>query len=155
MTSIDNKLACSLATGQLSYGQRWTQEEIEHQAYDGELNHYLTWSARQALAYPIMNESFRYDAQVWKLGNQLTIFGMEGEVCSPWGEILRSMSRTKQAMVAGYANNTSCYIPDNKMIKEGGYESFRSQQYTKPGPFTQNIEGEITTIVRKALKSLD
>lgn len=155
MTVIDNKLACSLATGQLSYGERWPQEEIEHHAYDGDPNYYLTWSARQALAYPVVNESFRYDAQVWKLGKQLTIFGMEGEVCSPWGDILRSMATTKQALVAGYANNISCYIPDNKMIGEGGYEVIRSQKYGKPAPFTQNIEGEIKTIVREALKALD
>ncbi len=155
MTVIDNKLACSLVTGQLSYGQRWPQEEIEHQAYDGKVDYYLTWSARQSLAYPVMNESFRYDAQVWKLGNQLTIFGMEDEVCSPWGKILRSMATTKQALVAGYANNTSCYIPDNKMVGEGGYEVIRSQQYSKPGPYTQNIETEIKAIVRKALKALD
>jgi len=155
MTGIDNKLACSLVSGQLSFGQRWTLEEIEHQAYDGDVNYYLTWSARQTLAYPVMNESFRYDAQVWKLGDQLTIFGMEGEVCSPWGEILRSMATTKQALVAGFANNTSCYIPDNKMVGEGGYEVIRSQQYSKPGPFTQNIETEIKDIVTKAIKSLD
>ncbi len=155
MTTIDNKLACSLVTGHLSYGQRWTQEEIELQAYEGKTNYYLTWSARQVLAYPVKKESFRYDAQVWRLGNQLTLFGMEGEVCSPWGNILRSMATTKQSMVAGYANNTSCYIPDSKMIAEGGYEAIRSQQYREPGPFTQNIEAEIKAIVEKALKALD
>ena len=148
-------LACSIATGQLSYGQLWTREEIEHQAYEEDKNHYLTWSARQALVYPNMNDSFRYDVQVWKLGNQLTIFGMEGEVCSPWGKILRSMASTDQAMVAGYANNTTCYIPGEKMIEEGGYEVVGSQKYSEPGTFTKNIGLEIKAIVNKALNAFD
>ena len=154
MIAIDSKLACSLATGQLSYGQRWSQKEIENQAYEEDRN-YLTWSARQALVYPNKNDSFRYDVQLWKLGNQLTLFGMEGEVCSPWGNILRSMAKTDQAMVAGYTNNTSCYIPSEKMIGEGGYEVVRSAKYSEPGPFTENIEIEIKAIVQKALKVLD
>jgi hypothetical protein len=154
MTPVDNKLVCSLATGQLSYGKRWTQEEIENQAY-GDNKSYLRWSARQALVYPNRSKSFRYDAQVWKLGNQLTLFSMEGEVCSPWGNVLRSMATTKQAMVAGYANNTTCYIPTGKMIDEGGYEPFRSQKFRLPGPFTKKIDEEIKGIVAKALKVLD
>jgi len=65
------------------------------------------------------------------------------------------MSGTRQAMVAGYANNTTCYIPDSEIMKEGGYEVARAQQYLLPGPFTQNIEAEIKAIVEKALKALD
>ena len=155
MIAINNKLACSLATGQLSFGKRWTQEEIEDQAYNGKIDYYLTWSARHALVFPNQDESFRYDAQVWKFGNQLTLFGMEGEVCSPWGDILRAMSGTREAMVAGYANNTTCYIPDSEIIEEGGYEVAKAQKYLLPAPFTQNIETEIKSIVEKALKALD
>ncbi len=29
------RLACSLATGQLSFGERWSQEEVEREAYTG------------------------------------------------------------------------------------------------------------------------
>ena len=79
---------------------------------------------------------------------------MEGEVCSPWGKVLRSMANTNQAMVAGYANNTTCYIPDAKMIEEGGYEPIRSQKYLAPAPFTKNINAEIKAIVKQALTDL-
>jgi len=113
---------------------------------------WMTWAARQALARPDTSESFRYDVQVWQLGGQLTIFGMEGEICSPWGPMLRAMAPAEQAMVIGYANSTSSYIPDRKIVREGGYEGMTSQHaYALPAPFTENIESEIKQIVARAL----
>lgn len=159
MTPLDGQLACSLTTGQISYGKRWSPEEIERQAFpvpkkDG--NHsWQTWTARQSLALPDHSESFRYDVQVWKLGGRLMVFGMEGEICSPWGPMLRAMAPTDHAMVVGYANGTSSYIPDKRILREGGYEGLTSQHaYFLPAPFTENIESEIKQIVTRAINAV-
>ena len=113
----------------------------------------MTWTARQYLALPIHKESFRYDVQLWQFGRQLTMFGMEGEICSPWGPILRSLARTEESMVIGYANNTNAYIPDRRIVSEGGYEGFSSHRvYFQPGPFTEKIDQEIKQIVTRALE---
>ncbi|MBN2316433.1 MAG: neutral/alkaline non-lysosomal ceramidase N-terminal domain-containing protein [Sedimentisphaerales bacterium] len=160
MIPLGPQLACSLASGRISYGQRWSQEEIERQAYpeptqNGLKRNWQTWAARQSLALPDASESFRYDVQVWKLGTQLMIFGMEGEICSPWGPMLRSMAPTEQAMVVGYANNTGSYIPDKRIVREGGYEGLTSQQvYFLPAPFTEKIDDEIKQIVTRAISTL-
>ncbi len=106
MIRLAGKLGCSLASGRISYGERWPREEMERQAYEGSTKSWPTWAARQALAMPDESESFRYDVQVWKLGGRLTIFGMEGEICSPWGPRLRALAGTEDAMVIGYANST-------------------------------------------------
>ena len=150
LVPLAGSFTCSLVTGQISYGKRWPREEIERQAYT-EKKSWLTWVARQSLALPDHTQSFRYDVQIWKLGDQLTIFGMEDEVCSPWGPVLRSMAPTEQAMVVGYANNVVAYIPDKHIVREGGYEGFSSQQYFLPGPFTEQIDVEIKRIVAQAL----
>ena len=159
MTPLDGQLACSLATGQISYGKRWSQEEIEQQAFPDQKkkgqHSWQTWTARQSLALPDHSESFRYDVQVWKLGNRLMMFGMEGEICSPWGPMLRAMAPTGQAMVIGYANGTSSYIPDKQIVREGGYEGLTSQYaYFLPAPFTENIESEIKQIVTRAINAV-
>jgi len=154
MVPLDGQLATSLATGQLSYGERWSREEIEREAYTGSKKRYYTWVARQFLALPDDSRSFRYDVQVWKLGNRLTVFAMEGEVCSPWGPMLRSMARTEQAMVVGYANNVDAYIPDKRIVREGGYEGGDAQKYFLPGPFTKNIDSEIKQIVTTAIDAV-
>ena len=115
----------------------------------------MTWAARQSLAFPDSRRSFRYDVQVWTLGDRLTMFGMEGEICSPWGPILRAMAPTELACVVGYANSTSSYIPDKRIIREGGYEALTSQQaYGLPAPFTENIDTEIKAIVADALDAI-
>ena len=159
MIPLDGQLACSLATGRISYGRRWSREEIERQAFP-ELkkkgqHSWQTWTARQSLALPDHSESFRYDVQVWKLGNCLTVFGMEGEICSPWGPMLRAMAPTEQAMVIGYTNGTSSYIPDKRIVQEGGYEGLTSQNaYFLPAPFTENIDSEIREIVTRAINTV-
>ncbi len=158
LTLLGGALACTLTSGQLSYGKRWPQEETERQAYEGSNKTWTTWAARQRLALPTHSdsESFQYDVQIWKLGNALTLFAMEGEVCSPWGPRLRAMARTENAMVIGYANSTSSYIPDQRILREGGYEALSSQQvYGLPAPFTENIDAEIKAIVTEALKAIE
>ena len=157
MIPLRAQLACSLVTGHISYGERWPREEIERRAYPepGQKRSWQTWAARQMLALPVSSESFRYDVQVWKLGNRLMIFGMEGEICSPWGPMLRAMATTEQAMVIGYANSTGSYIPDKRIVREGGYEVLTSQHaYFLPAPFTENIDDEIKQIVSRAINAV-
>ena len=161
MTTLDGPLNCALADGQLSYGPRWSQEEIEKLAYpepgkSGQRRTWLMWAARQALALPDRSESFRYEVQLWQLGDKLTVFAMEGEICSPWGPVLRTMAATKQAMVIGYANSTGSYIPDSRIVREGGYECLTSQRaYSLPAPFTEKIDAEIDQIVKRAIAALN
>ena len=152
MINLDGVLSCALQTGHLSYGEPWSQEDITRQAYEGNNKSWQTWAARQSLAFPYTDKAFQYDVQAWKLGNQLTLFALEGEVCSPWGPMVRAMANTDHAMVIGYANSTSCYIPDQRILREGGYESQSSQQvYGLPAPFTASIDTEIKGIITKAL----
>lgn len=154
MTPVAASFASSVATGQLSYGPHWSREETEREAYTGSRKAYYTWVARQSLALPDASTSFRYDVQVWKLGGSLTIFAMEGEVCSPWGPTLRAMAGTDRAMVLGYVTNATAYIPDQRIVREGGYEGGEAQKFFLPGPFTENIDAEIKQIVTTALNGL-
>jgi len=147
-------ISCALSTGEIRFGKRWSREELEREAYSGSRKSWSTWAARQSLAIPDERRSFRYDAQVWKLGGRLTLFAMEGEITSSWGPRLRSLV-TGEAMVIGYANSTSAYIPDARIIREGGYEGDVSQRvYALPGLFTGKIEGEVMAVARKALEKV-
>ncbi len=65
------------------------------------------------------------------------------------------MPRTARAMVVGYVNSTTAYLPDSRMVREGGYEGLTSLRYYLPGPFTENIDAEVKAIIAKALKAVD
>ncbi|MFV1966093.1 MAG: hypothetical protein ACC628_11755 [Pirellulaceae bacterium] len=54
----------------------------------------------------------------------------------------------------GYANNMVTYIPDARIVREGGYEGGGLQRYFLPGPFTENIDAEIKHIVTEAMDAL-
>jgi hypothetical protein len=161
MTPLTGSLACSLASGHISYDEPWSQDQLERQAYPeptkkGVRRTWQTWIARQSLSLPKCSEDFRYDVQVWRFGTQLTLFGMEGEICSPWGPMLRAMAQTEQAMIVGYANSTGSYIPDRRIVREGGYEGLTSQRaYFLPAPFTENIDAEVKQIVTRALGAVE
>jgi hypothetical protein len=154
LTGLAPSLAAAHATGRISYGEPWPAEEIEREAYTGRRNRYYTWVARQHLSIPDRSDSFRYDVQVWKLGDRLTVFITEGEMCSPWGPKLRAMAPTPEAMVISYATDVTAYIPDARIVREGGYEGGGAQKYFLPGPFTESIEPEVTSIVKKAVEAL-
>jgi len=153
LSELAGTFAAAHATGQLSYGQRWSRDEIERVALTGVRRDPYTWLARQQVALPDTRGSFRYDVQIWRLGDRLTVFALEGEPCSPWGPKLRAMAHTTEAMVIGYVNDVSAYIGDARIVREGGYEGSRAQKHL-PGPFSENIEKEVKSIVAHALEKL-
>jgi hypothetical protein len=66
--------------------------------------------------------------------------------------MLRSMAGAEESMVVGYANTTETYVPDERIVREGGYEGFRSHRvYFQPSPFTEAINREVKEIVTEAL----
>lgn len=154
---VAGRLRTSLATGNLTFGQGPSTATVESMAIDREAYRWgEQWWARQMLAYPDARRRFHYEIQAWRLGEALTLVAMEGEVCSPWGPTIRAMAKTPQAMVVGYANSTCCYIPDRRIVEEGGYEGDSSHRaYLLPAPFTPKVEAEVKRVAAKALAGLD
>lgn len=148
---LEAQLSATLVRGTLSLQEGPSQEEIKRLALEGNLNHYATWWARKMLAFPDMRRAWEYAVQAWRLGD-LTIVALEGEVCSDWGAIARSLPATKHAMAIGYANEVSSYIPTARIIQEGGYEGDQSHRvYLLPGRFDPKMEVELTALIRRAV----
>ena len=137
--------------GTLSLQTGPSQDEIKKLALEGSLNSYATWWARKNLAFPDPRRDFDYAVQSWQLGD-LTIVALEGEVCSDWGALARSLPVTKHSMTVGYANEVSCYIPTARIIQEGGYEGDQSHKvYMLPGRFDPKMEVELTALIQRAV----
>ncbi len=111
--------------------------------------------ARQALELPDARTKYPYAIAGWKLGEELTIIGMPDEVCSPWGPRARAFAKTPHAMLAAYVNHVQCYIPDERIRMEGGYEGDTSHRaYFMPGPFAQGLEDRIDETIKKVVAQL-
>jgi dienelactone hydrolase len=148
------KLNAVLVRGALSLGVGPSREEIQKLAMEGSLRSYATWWARKHLAFPDTRRDFAYAVQAWQLGD-LSIVALEGEVCSDWGALARSLPATKHAMTIGYANEVSAYIPTARIIREGGYEGDLAHKvYLLPAPLDPKMEVELTALIRRAVSQL-
>ena len=84
------------------------------------------WASRLSAAYP----SGRYpnalalDVQVVKLGGIVTWITFPAEPVTELGmKLKKTMRFPKTTFVLGYTNGLICYLPDDKIIEEGGYEA--------------------------------
>jgi hypothetical protein len=151
MEPVKPHLACRLATGGLTFGRRKTPGELEKLAQTEPPTHYAFW-ARQMHAYGNPARTLPYEVQSWRLGERLTLIALEGEVCAPYGPVLRAMARTPHAMVVAYANATTGYIGTAQIVREGGYEGNTSHMaYFLPAPFTPRVEAEVLRIATRAI----
>jgi hypothetical protein len=63
-----------------------------------------------------------YPVQTWRSGAQLALVFLPGEVVVDYAlRLKRELDAARLAVVA-YANDAPCYIPSERVLKEGGYE---------------------------------
>lgn len=152
MVAIEPRLKCRVARGTLTFGRRKPPARIEEMLHREPLHPNVFW-ARQMQAYGGQGRALPYETQCWRLGGLLTLLALEGEVCSPYGPLLRGMVATPHAMVVAYANSSTGYIPTARIVREGGYEGDTSHMaYLLPAPFTSRVEREVRNIAKRAIE---
>ncbi len=154
--AIAPKLKTASAGAELGL-KRWKSvEEMKALVADEATPVFDSAFARQALELPDGRTQYPYSIAGWKLGDELTLLGMPDEVCSPWGPRARGMVKTPHAILAGYINHVQCYIPDERIRFEGGYEGDTSHRaYFMPGPFAQGVEEKIDGALARVVSALD
>jgi len=154
LVPLSGGFRASLGRGALSLQTGRDRKKIEEMAFDGDPRDYVTWWARQMLAYPNDIDSQRYEVQAWRLGT-LTLVALEGEVVSDLGPLTRSLTSKESAMVIGYANSCPGYIATAQIIRQGGYEGDTSHlAYFLPAPFDPKAEQELVELVQQAVEGL-
>jgi neutral ceramidase len=61
--------------------------------------------------------------QVWWFGEDLTLVALAGEVGVDYALRLKRDFGTDQVWPVAYANEVPCYIPSERVLREGGYEA--------------------------------
>jgi hypothetical protein len=107
------------------------------------LEHYDAGRPIRDLPYPV---------QALRLGGDLTLLALGGEVVVDYAHRARSEFPHDNLVVAGYCNDVACYIPSRRVLREGGYEAVDSMiYYGQPGPFAESVE---ETLWQTALEAL-
>ena len=91
--------------------------------------------------------------QAVRLGNDLTLVAIAGEVVIDYALRLKREFPNENLVVAGYTNDVPCYIPSLRVLREGGYEPEVSMiYYGLPGPLAESVEDKVIAGCRAVMK---
>ena len=92
--------------------------------------------------------------QVWRLGPDLTMVAIGGEVVVDYALRLRRDHPDANVWPIGYANDVFGYVPSRRVLEEGGYEGGGALlYYGRPGPFDATVEDRIFTEIERLMRS--
>lgn len=93
-----------------------------------------------------------YPVQTWAFGDSLAMVHLPGEVVVDYALRLKKELDGRRLWVTGYANNAPCYIPSERVLKEGGYEGGGAMiYYDVPAPFAPGLEAKIVGAVKEQI----
>ncbi len=96
-------------------------------------------------------QHYAYPISVWRLGEQLKLIALAGEVTVDYSLRLKFEHGWEDTWVAGYSNDVFGYVPSLRVLREGGYEGGEANR-NLPGRFHPAIEEIITAKVADLLR---
>jgi putative membrane-bound dehydrogenase-like protein len=93
-----------------------------------------------------------YPIQSWAFGHTLAMAFLPGEVVVDYSLRLKKELDRQRLWINAYSNNNPCYIPSERVLKEGGYEGGGAMiYYDIPVPFRPGLEEPIVAVVKDQL----
>src|SRR5262249_45085307 len=93
-----------------------------------------------------------FPVQSWAFGESLATAFLPGEVVVDYSRRLKRELNGLRLWINAYANDAPCYIPSERVLKEGGYEGGGAMiYYDVPVPFKPGLEEPIVAAVTKQL----
>ena len=93
-----------------------------------------------------------YSVQSWTFGDQLALVFLPGEVVVDYSLRLKREFDASRLGVIAYANAAPCYIPSERILREGGYEGGAAMvYYDQPQIFAPGLEEKIIGSVRRQI----
>jgi len=98
--------------------------------------------------------SLPYAVQAWKFNNDLLMVFLPGEVVVDYVLRLKREFDPARIWVTAYANDVPCYIPSERILREGGYEGGVAMVYYGwPTRLASGVEDLIIAAVRRVAGS--
>ena len=149
MKPLTTKLSCATAATTLEFEPR-TRKEWEARAANKRAN--ISYHAGKNIARLDRGEALQseldYMVQTWSFGNELAMVFLPGEVVVDYALRLKREFDSSRIWVNAYANDVPCYIPSERILREGGYEGESSMvYYDRPNKFKPGLERKILDAV--------
>jgi putative membrane-bound dehydrogenase-like protein len=96
-----------------------------------------------------LRDKIVYPVTTWSFGTSLGMVFLPGEVVVDYSLRLKRELAGRRLWVNAYSNDAPCYIPSERILKEGGYEGGGAMvYYDVPGPFRPGLEEKIVGAVK-------
>ena len=155
---ISGPLQINWQTTRLDYESIPTAADLEKRLETSK-DYDRKWDERRlfALKRGELRDHYDYPVQVVRFGEDLTFVGLSGETCVDYSlRLKREFTGPGQLWIAGYCNDVLAYIPSKRVLKEGGYEAYRSIIYWSnplhPEKFADTMEERIIGKVHEMWK---
>jgi hypothetical protein len=154
LTPLRQKLACRVKSISLPYDTPLTRERWTARAQS--TSDWIAYHAKRNLDRLDRGEKLPtelpYLVQTWRFGNELAMVFLPGEVVVDYSLRLKREYDSGRLWVNGYANDVPCYIPSQRIWREGGYEGGDAMvYYDRPTRLTEGTEELIVSIVHGLL----
>jgi hypothetical protein len=151
--TVEGKLNCRFEKLELPFDKLPTRAEWEARAKE---TNYAGGHARLNLARLARGEKLPtklpYFIQTWTFGDNLAMVFLAGEVVVDYSLHLKKEFDASRFWVNAYANDVPCYIPSERILREGGYEGGGAMvYYDRPTRLAPGIEDQIVRTVRQLL----
>ena len=154
LTPVRGPIAVSARRFELPLADPPSREQWEAKAKRTDA---IGYHARVNLARLDRKEPLRstidYSVQTWQFSDGLAMVFLPGEVVVDYALRLKRELDGLRLWVNAYANDAPCYIPSERVLKEGGYEGGGAMvYYDLPGPFRPGLEQKIIDAARGSLE---
>ncbi|MGE5191852.1 MAG: PVC-type heme-binding CxxCH protein [Deltaproteobacteria bacterium] len=137
----------------LAFAALPTRDEF---AEKGKKQDVIGYHARVQLARLERGEALRtkisYPVQSWAFGDSLAMVFLPGEVVVDYSLRLKRELNGRRLWVNAYSNDAPCYIPSERILKEGGYEGGGAMvYYDQPTRLASGLEQQIVAAVERQI----
>jgi putative membrane-bound dehydrogenase-like protein len=153
LAPIQGEISSSLKPITLEFADHPSQAEWEEKAKKNDAAGYHARVQLERLARgESLQKTLTYPITTWAFGDSLAMVFLPGEVVVDYSRRLKRELDGGRLWINAYANDSPCYIPSERVLKEGGYEALTAMYYyDRPGAFKTGLEDQIIGTVHQSL----
>jgi putative membrane-bound dehydrogenase-like protein len=150
MKRITAKPVTQLEEIDLPFETPRTRAEWEERAKRTDaIGHHARVNLRRLDRGEALQAQIRYPIQTWQFGDQLALAFLPGEVVVDYAHRLKTELDRDRLCVVAYTNDAPCYIPSERVLREGGYEGEGAMvYYDRPNRLAPGLEQKIVDAVK-------
>ena len=153
---VDGNLRTLYSEIELGFASLPTREQVQTDM--ASKDRYVSHRAKLLLAQMDrsggLKPTYPYPVQVWKLGGDVVLVLLGGEVVVDYSLRLKKELPAGGTWIAGYSNDVMAYIPSRRVLSEGGYEGGGAMvYYGLPSPWAPEVEERVVSEVRRLTES--